>query len=121
MCEENLQSGFLLEDEITFIKKKKKLTRFLLFCFLILLFELSRTPDDQRSLVLASRVWFVFCLAALELELLVRRVSTCVHHLSAAPTEGFGEEAAQTPSIGEQLQPDACREKKVSWTGEVGG
>lgn len=40
-----------------------------------------------------------------------------VHHLSAAPTEGFGEEAAQTTSIRQQLQPDACRKKKVSWTG----
>lgn len=34
-------------------------------------------------------------------------------HLSVAPANGLGQEAAQTASIGKQLQPDACREEKV--------
>lgn len=44
-----------------------------------------------------------------------------VNHLAVAPADGPEEEAAQTASIGEQLQPSACREKKKNCRGEGGG
>lgn len=42
------------------------------------------------------------------------------NHLAVAPADGLGEEAAQTASIGNQLQPNACREKKKNYRGEEG-
>ena len=40
--------------------------------------------------------------------------------LTVSSADGCGEEAAETASIGEQLQ-DACREEKVNCRGEGGG
>lgn len=39
------------------------------------------------------------------------------NRLAVAPADGLGQEATQSASIGEQLQPNACREEKVSGGG----